>query len=426
VICVWCNGECDDADLAPLLDRHLMWLWEQLARTADRRGDTQLTSGSVDIVAPDAAEQRLAAIGLLNGVGLRPGQRRRIDLLSLTAHLRNRGARLTPGAVAAHATQRRLAVQVNARLLRATNRQQLRERLETLTDALPEEVRARVSPDLWERLQRTTWIARILDHPNPAGYVDGAFAVLARLPVGDTRVDRRTLVPGDPHALDENQPLAGLVLALTNTNVGRSRAGWNSLGVDRDDLVGGLIIVGLRPEGWNLPSKAVFTVPPRELINITWQAPPAVGMWAFVTENPSVLAAAAEIAARHEGPGRNGTVHLLCTVGTPSETETRAVGALAKAGWRVAVRADFDREGLSHVRALMAGAPTAIPWRMGRADYAASPPGTPAGLIVATEEAPWEPSLAVEMTISAAPAYEEDLLPSLMADLRQGTPGRLA
>lgn len=64
-----------------------------------------------------------------------------------------------------------------------------------------------------------------------------------------------------------------------------------------------------------------MTLPPRELAEVRWPAPGRPGMWVFVTENLSVLAAAAHL-VRDTGT----TVRLLCTVGTPSAVEIAAVG----------------------------------------------------------------------------------------------------
>ena len=50
--CVLCDGACSGADLGPLLDVRLGWLWEQIGRAADRRGDAALMEGSLSLRAP--------------------------------------------------------------------------------------------------------------------------------------------------------------------------------------------------------------------------------------------------------------------------------------------------------------------------------------------------------------------------------------
>ncbi|MFD6986872.1 hypothetical protein ACFWAX_40385, partial [Streptomyces sp. NPDC059956] len=96
------TGACEGADLAPFLDGNMLWLWEQLARRADRVGDPALCQGTTRITAPAEAAPRAAVLGLLGSKSLRPGQSRTIDLGDLTLRLRNRGTGLTAGVVAAH------------------------------------------------------------------------------------------------------------------------------------------------------------------------------------------------------------------------------------------------------------------------------------------------------------------------------------
>lgn len=420
--CDWCDGSCEGADLDPLVSPELAWLWSQVARTADRRGDQHMVTGTVTLRIPDSADDRAAAVGLLGGQTIRAGQTRRLELAQLAQRVRIRGQRLTPGSVAAHATHRRLAARAHAAAARAAASDALRVILEKHLGSLPGHICDRVQPSsAWARLQRSGWVARLLDEADSVALVVAACSVLEQLPDGAGRVDRRTLVPGNPHALDDGQTLAALVLALADVGSVRTRTAWGGLGVDCDDLVGGLIALGLRPNGWSMPPDAVVTIPPRELARVRWQPPLSPGDWAFVTENPSILAAASVVAADAGGPGANGAVHLLCTAGTPSDIETAAVGALSDVGWRVAVRADFDAAGLAHVRALLAAAPRSTTWRMDAADYLASSPDG-AGLPVDERATPWDPSLAKAMTASGAPAYEEDLLPELLADLRAGRP----
>lgn len=182
------------------------------------------------------------------------------------------------------------------------------------------------------------------------------------------------------------------------------------------------MVLGLRPHGWTLPPAVVVTIPPRELQHISWQPPPKPEAWAFVTENPSVLAAAADLIAAGHGPSASGAVHLLCTAGTPSDVEAKADAALAEAGWQIAARADFDAAGVAHVRALRAAGP-AHPWRMHAADYLplAAAGGDP--VAVSSADTPWDAALGEAMATAGVAVYEEDLLADLLADLRRGVPG---
>lgn len=417
--CQVCGDACTGADLAPLLTPDLAWLWSALAAAGDRRGDERLTDGpAVTVLVPSSAAGRAAAAGLLGGRPLAPAQRRRIDLAQLTAALATRGPYLTPGAVSAHATGRRLAVKARAAADRADAAEAVRVQLETGVAELPGHVRERVDPPhMFDRLRSAGWLARILAAPDPAALLTFALAVMARLPLPDERIDRRILVSGDPHALDEGV-LPALVLALTGAAGTATRSGWSALGVDCDDLLGGLITTGLVPKGWRVPAGATVTLPPRELANIAWEPPPQLGNWAFVTENPSVLAAATALLT----PDLRVTPRVLCTAGTPSPVECQAIAALANAGWRIAARADFDAAGLAHVRAILAAAPDATLWRMGVRDYLTTDPRGDLALCLADDDAPWDDQLVPAMRSRRAHVYEEDLMSALLADIAVGIP----
>jgi uncharacterized protein (TIGR02679 family) len=431
--CPLCDGACAGANLGPLLDPTLGWLWEQIGRTADRRGDAALASGKLSVRAPDAAEQRAAATGLLGGRALKDGQTRTIDLGQLVQKLRVRGTALTPGAVAAHALGRRLAVRAAQAAQRLHREHELRAVFVDLARAVPPEAFGDVDADeIWAALRRSGWLGRLVsagaEHPLRA-----AAAVIAALPTGAARCDRRRLAAdatGDPHALDHGAPLAGLVLGLLAAagRVGsrqRPREAWASVGVDCDDVVGGLIAVGLLPAGWVLPPGALVTLPPRVLGTCEWPPPDAPGSFVFVTENPSVASAAADLATA--GPGHGHAVRLLCTSGTPAAHEIAAIGRLAHAGWRVAVRADFDVAGICHVAAILKAVPDAVPWRMAAEDYLESlrhePQQPQLGPSERIPDAPWAPELTATMRARRLAAYEESLLPLLLDDLRCGRPG---
>jgi uncharacterized protein (TIGR02679 family) len=430
--CTLCGGACRDADLAALLDAPLAWLWEQLAATADRRGDPDLTAGSLRITAPTAAEQRAAAVGLLGGRPLAAGQTRLVELADLAARLHVRGAHLTPGAVAAHAAARPLAVKARARAARAGREAELAAALVAALDrcsATRERVRDLNGDIAWAHLRRSGWATRLRALPDAEQLLRTAVAVLAALPATGARLDRRRLASDhahDPHALDDGTPLAGLTLALTTaagvTSPGqRARTAWESLGVDWDDLTGGLITVGIHPAAWTLPPHVAVTIPPRELAVCDWPTP-TTARTVFVTENPSVAAAAADLVAA-EGVA----VRIVCTSGTPSAGEVAALARLADAGWSVRVRADFDPAGLTHVTTLLANVAGATPWRMGAADYEASLPAETSARIALDRQklpdSPWEPELSRTMRAHAAAAYEEALLPVLLSDLRSSDRG---
>jgi len=404
--CPWCAGACAGADLGPLLDHDLAWLWAQLAARADRVGDPDLTSGTVTVTAPQEAAARHAAVGLLGGL-LRAGQRRRVDLAALTDRLIARGPRLTPGAVAAHAVERRLGVRVAALQRLTTLLDHLRTRLAAVVADLPPHLAVLAGPDPVGRLVRSGALARLAAAPDPDGVVDQAAAVLTRLPAPPGRVDRRTLVDADPHALDTG-PVSALVLAVTaRAAVRPARAAWDQLGVDIDTITGGLLVTGIYPTGWQLSTGAVITVPPAELAKATWPPPAGAGQ-VNVTENPSVMQAAVD---SHPG------VVMVCLNGTPSKLVLDTLGALDRAGWAVRVRADFDVRGVQHVAAVLGACPGATTWRMRAGDYLAHLPDNGQPFSAPLPPTPWDPELHQAMTAHQVPVYEEDLLGELLTDL---------
>ncbi|GAB7046574.1 DUF2399 domain-containing protein [Catenuloplanes indicus] len=420
--CDWCATHCADIDLTPLLNPHTTWLWQQLADTADRRGDPALRTGTTTVTAPDDAIQRAATTSLLGGRAPAPGQTIRINLGKLTEGLRRHHPDLHPGLVAAHATRRRLAERARHRAQRHDATAELRRQVAEALDRIPAAAPFQPAIDrIWPALQRNGWVARLLARHNTELLVNQAAAVIGALPPAGRRCDRRRLaddITRYPHALDTGT-LPGLVLAILGAAGALQpglavRAAWAALGVDGDDLTGGLLTLGVHPTGWSLPTAAVVTIPPRELVTCTWPAPPRPDSCVFITENPSVVSAAADL--RHPG------IRLLCTVGTPSAREIAAVARLADVGWQIAVRADFDTAGLHHVRAALDGVPGARPWRMDAETYLTSLARSPEAIDLQLSErelplTPWDPSLRRAMTDSRRPAYEEALIETLLEDL---------
>jgi uncharacterized protein (TIGR02679 family) len=175
---------------------------------------------------------------------------------------------------------------------------------------------------------------------------------------------------------------------------------------------------GHTPVGWTLPRGSVCTLTPRELSNTTWPSAPHRNAWVFVTENPSIIASAANLVVRE--PDCAQQAKLVCTLGNPSVTEIAALAALGAARWNIAVRADFDPTGIRNVTAMLNAIPNAIAWRMTTADYIACAP------VILTNETvpvtPWDPELANCINASRRIAFEEALMDRLLDDLRRGRP----
>jgi uncharacterized protein (TIGR02679 family) len=421
--CPLCDGGCQGASMPPLMGDDLLWLWQQVAAIADRRGDPAMAEGTVTVKAPTAPEQRAAVLGLVPGRPLIAGQSRRISLTQLSAAVRRHGPALTPGAVAAHALGRQLAV----RARRRDDRHRFEQHLATLGGAWAASSPSPVAA-MWDQvlagLHRAGWMAKLHAADDADEQLAQALAVLDALPEIGTRLDRRVLAANitlNPHALDEGEPLAALVLALMSAAgitsfTQRPRAAWAAVGVDCDDLTGGLIAVGIYPVGWQLPAGAAVTLPPRELTSCRWQPGPITRPWVFVTENPSVATAAADLAATGV------PVRLLCMSGTPSAVEADAIARLFDARWKVALRADFDAAGIAHVSAVLRAAPSSCLWRMGARDYEKSLRSGSGVPLTQVPDTPWEPALATAMRARGLATFEEVLLPNLLADLRFGEP----
>ncbi|MBT2526982.1 DUF2399 domain-containing protein [Streptomyces sp. ISL-99] len=420
------NGACRTADLTPLLEADVRWLWEPIAARADQRGNAVMDSGTITITTPHSPAQRAAVVGLLAPRAWPAGVSRRIDLHQLTLALRRRGPGLTPGAVAAHAAGRPLAqnaadkAQLAARL---ASLQHLRARL---SRALPPTAPVRPDEAGWDSLRRRGTLARIMQHPHPERLLNACFAVLQRLPASD-RADRRVLAhaaTGNPHTLDPGSDLACLVIAEA-TAAGRTDAGapareaWARLGIDLDAFTGGLLTLGVHPEGWHIPPRQPIVLTPWVLRHALWPGPRnSDNPYVFISENPSVAAAALDCPP--------GSVRLLCTIGTPSAVEIDAIARLAASGWRIAVRADFDCAGLALVRAVLRTVPEAQVWGMTAADYVTAlhpTPFEPGALdIDRLGDTPWDPTLVAAIRAHGRPAYEEAFIDQLLTDLRHGHP----
>ena len=258
----------------------------------------------------------------------------------------------------------------------------------------------------------------------------GVVGQILGIPEGE-RFDRRLLVPGRSRTpwTTVNRWLDVVLAMLTRHWVSsaicprrRRRSAWGQAGSRlRQPDRRASPSLGIHPGRLDHCHPAsTCTVPPRELAEGCWSPPPARGQWVFVTENPSVLASAADLVAREPAVAKS--ARLLCTMGTPSDEEIDAVAGLAAAGWGVAVRADFDAAGIRHVTRLLDGVPGAIPWRMTARDFAESQPLTETP--DPCPPTPWDPELAKAMEVSGSVAFEEALLPALLEDLRAGIPPR--
>ncbi|MFG2038919.1 TIGR02679 domain-containing protein [Dactylosporangium sp. NPDC048998] len=222
---------------------------------------------------------------------------------------------------------------------------------------------------------------------------------------------------GDTKALADG-PLRGLTLrALASwhqvpvpAGAEEERALWDLAGVVPDDLASQVLVLNVPAGGGLLGSwltdAAAARVPVRVTLHQLRLAPITLTCTeVFVCENPAVLRAAVAATSRP----------LICTEGVPST----AVHALLRAAGPDTVirwRNDFDWTGVRLTGAALARYPTAVPWRMDAATYAAHA-ASGVRLSGTSTATPWEPALADMMIRSGRAVMEERILPLLLHDL---------
>ena len=411
--CRWCVGDCDGADLDSLLGPELSWIWEQLGPISDRRSDTHLVEGTVTLTGPTDPGHRAASTGLIPG-RFGAGQTRRINLADLTRALQRIDPRLTPGVVTAHALKRRLAPKAAEKLARAQSEADLVLHLAPISgdDSIIQAA--------WAALRRSGRVTQLIADPAAPSTLRhvAAFVVALQTRQPEDTIDRRVLahnVTGNPHALDDGEPIAAMVIAilasmgLVEQNA-RTRTTWAQIGVHFDGITGGLSMIGVAPVGWTIPPGAPITVPPHVLAGCAWPRPGSVATRRlFVTENPSVLTACLDSPA-----GR-----MICTSGKPSALVIESLASLAAAGWQLHVRADFDDTGVTSVNTILDQCSNATAWRMNTADYLQAVAGgstVPLRLSL-LPEASWDPQLKAEMVTNGFAAFEEAGLDRLVNDV---------
>ena len=257
-----------------------------------------------------------------------------------------------------------------------------------------------------------------------------ALDVVARLPCVDG-VPLSVLATeetGDAHSLDFGRPLAALVLRAVAILAGRAavptgaterRALWAEWGGHCDALSCHVLVFGLRPPGnerlqRHLRENAEAAEPChltlRELSRCQLALP--AGTDVFLCENPAVVAVAAEELGADCAP-------LVCVEGVPSTAAWRLFRMLTDSGARLRFHADFDWDGIK-IGNLLTRRLNAEPWRFGHREYrlaARAPPlGSP--LTGGSVHAQWDPELAGALGEVGHAVSEENVIESLLVDLR--------
>ena len=255
--------------------------------------------------------------------------------------------------------------------------------------------------------------------------------VLARLPADGLPLPvLATEVTGDTKALGRG-PLAALALRAVAAwqgeapprTAGERRALWESVGVVPDDLASQVLVLGLPAAasgmlGSWLHEAASHGVPFRVTLHQLQLSPLDIGeaQPVHVCENPAVL----RVAAERLGPA---SLPLVCTEGRPSVACNRLLDTLAAFRCSLRYHGDFDWPGL-RIAADVLSRPGAGPWRYSTADYVDAVErlgrlSVRSRLAGAPAPSPWDPELARAMTRHDSVVYEEDVLATLVEDLRR-------
>jgi uncharacterized protein (TIGR02679 family) len=286
------------------------------------------------------------------------------------------------------------------------------------------------------------------DHPELAAWVDGldtralfgpapspppaqrALDVLARLPTdGVNRAELAHRVLGNAHALDDDAPLARLVLGgiakLLGTgapaDASARRALWEAAGVVSNPLTCHALVLNLPLAGngriaRRLRESAGEGTAERLLLSQLRAEPldatPLAGRIVRVCENPAVTERAEAALGSTASP-------LICVEGWMNSAVARLLRAIHGAGAQLAYHGDFDWPGV-RIAASIIGRFPARPWRFRAADYLAAVEANPnplPSLEGSPSPTPWDLALTEAMARTGLVVEEEAVLADLLTDL---------
>jgi uncharacterized protein (TIGR02679 family) len=255
-----------------------------------------------------------------------------------------------------------------------------------------------------------------------------ALRVVMRLPAaGISLTELAAATAGNAHALDPNTSLGALVIRAAASLAGVDswddaegrRDAWAGAGVLCDELSAPVLVLGLRGDastvtGHSLCLFADAGEPTHLTTRQLLKSPPHfsqenVGSGVFICENPTVVAGAANSLKRNTAP-------LVCTQGQPTTAFHVLLRQLSAAGVQLSYHGDFDWPGIQIANAIIKRH-KARPWRMTAADYERAMPkslllkGTP---VVAS----WDSDLTGAMKQSGHAVHEEQVIETLVADLK--------
>jgi uncharacterized protein (TIGR02679 family) len=314
---------------------------------------------------------------------------------------------------------------------RRAERTAARDTLRTARRELDDHAALRHHPELvaWtDGLDGRALVAQAPGLPPPARL---ALDALAQLPAdGVNRAQLAHSVAGDAHALDDDAPLARLVLAGIASLLGTSaplgdastrRELWEAAGVVANPLTCHALVLNLPLAGdgriaRRLRESAADGTAERLLLSQVHTGPldatPLAGRTVRVCENPVVTERAEAALGSTAGP-------LICVEGWMNSAVARLLGALHDAGAELAYHGDFDWPGMRIAAGVLARFP-ARPWRFRTADYLAAVAARPDGLPQLQgrpSSTAWDPALAAAMSRAGLVVEEEAVLTELLGDL---------
>jgi uncharacterized protein (TIGR02679 family) len=325
-----------------------------------------------------------------------------------------------------------------------TDPEGLRALLEALRGPLPDRASAREQASLdrqrlWEEVAAAVsgrglqpWVARLRAAGVPDGEVEAhrrrlrpLLSLVQQLPLRPPEplpIVAQSLT-GDPHAFDQGwlrtmlaDAAATLIGLGTPTDAESTRAALRGVGIVPDQLSVPVVCVGLRAAGSDpvaryLDGLGVAHEPAALTAAQLRRWPVAVGhdrVW--VVENPSVL----ERIARCELD-----VPVVCTSSWPTDAVVVLLDQVRASGASLHYHSDLDGAGLALTGHLIRRF-GATPWRMSVDDYLAAVDGARMPLMVdgPLPETPWDPALREAMLEHRRVVYEEQVVDTLLGDLR--------
>jgi uncharacterized protein (TIGR02679 family) len=252
-----------------------------------------------------------------------------------------------------------------------------------------------------------------------------ALDVLWCLPAGGVpRAALAQWAARDPHALDDDTRLGGLVVrALATihgvdppTSAPARHALWERAGVSSDQLSVSVLAAGLRPQDDSLAAVILHGCADQgHAASLTLAQLRDVGRLetregvVFAVENPSVLALALDRFGVNCPP-------FICTAGWPNGAATTLLTLLGEDDAEIRYHGDLDGEGIRIAAHLALGFDHVVPWRMSAADYRAAvrSDGPGVGRVTA---APWDPELAPALVEHGVAVPEEQVADDLLAEI---------